>query len=329
MSSYAFSAEISDAAASLSAKSAILLDPASGKVLFAKTPHRQQPAASTTKIMTALVVMKKFSLKHIVQVPKSAEYIPKRTIGLRKGERFYVKDLIRAMLITSANDAAHTLAVAVSGSETAFSKLMNREAKRLGAKETRFVNPHGLPHSRAQYSTAYDLALIMKEARKNSFIVETMSRRSATIKALNGRRYYLKSTNKMLWRTSNRVQGKTGYTRKARHCFVGKIRRPSRKDLVVVVMGSASLWRDLTVLTNLCRKMGGGSKVNSVKKPSKQVARLQRALNRAGFSCGEADGIIGDQTTRAVKAFQRRKGLAVDGDIGPKTMAKLKPYLKG
>lgn len=327
---FAFS-EVSIPFASLSANSAILIEPTTGRVLFAKTPHRQQPCASTTKVMTALVILEKFSLDDVVRVPKSAEYVPKRVIGLRAGEKYYVRDLIRAMLITSANDGAHTLAVAAAGSEARFAVLMNAKAKKLGANETKFVNPHGLPHTKAQYSTVYDLALIMKAARRDPFIVTTMSQRNATIKSLTGRRLFLKSTNKMLWRAPNRVQGKTGFTRKARHCFVGKIRQPNKREYVVAVMGSMALWKDLTILLGLTNRLGGkeggAANIKQVKFKEKQIARLQEALARAGYYRGPVDGVIGAQMNRAVKAFQRAHGLRADGKMGSKTLAKLKRYL--
>ncbi|MBI4549667.1 MAG: peptidoglycan-binding protein [Candidatus Omnitrophica bacterium] len=311
----------------LSAQSAVLLESRTNRVLFAKRANLERPAASTTKVMTALVIFDHLPLNRVVQVPRSAEAIPPSKIYLRSGERFYVRDLLKALLISSANDTAHTLAVACAGSEGKFASLMNAKARRIGARHTRFTNASGLPNPRGQYTTAYDLALIMKEAQKNWFIRQVLAQKTSQIRALTGRRIFLRNHNRFLWRAPGRVLGKTGFTRRALHCFVGKINAPQRGDVLVAIMGSLTPWRDLTILLGATNRLSAlQMQFNRVNLRPAQVATLQRALWRAGFRPGRVDGIFGSQTLRAVKSFQRSKGLTPDGIVGSRTWAKLRPY---
>lgn len=311
----------------LSAQSAVLLDGRTNRILFAKRANLERPAASTTKVMTALVILDHLGMNRVVRVPRSAQAIPPSKIYLRNGERFYVRDLLKALLISSANDAAHTLAVACSGSEWRFAALMNAKARRIGARHTRFTNASGLPNPRGQYTTAYDLALIMKEAQKNWFIRQVLAQKTSLIRALTGRRIYLRNHNRLLWRAQGRVQGKTGFTRRALHCFVGKINAPQRGDVLVAIMGSLAPWRDLTILLGATSRLSSLQvQYNRVNLRPSQVATLQRALWRAGYRPGRVDGIFGSQTLRAVKAFQRSNGLTPDGIVGSRTWAKLRPH---
>ena len=164
----------------ITAGSALLLDAATQKVIYAKAPHVPHPPASTTKVMTALVVLEKMPLDRKVRIPSWASSIQPSKVYLRPGETYRVRDLVHASLISSANDAAEVLAVEAAGSSAKFAQWMNEKARRIGCRQTHFVNASGLPPGN-QYSTAYDLALIMREARKNPFIVDSMSRKYHTI----------------------------------------------------------------------------------------------------------------------------------------------------
>ncbi len=232
-------------AAPVTASSYVLLDQNSGRIIHSQTPNLRRAPASTTKLLTAIVVVKNIDLNRVVTIPRYIEKIEPSKIHLRRGERYRVRELLAAVLISSANDAAETLAYAVSGSRANFARLMNRQAASIGCKSSKFVNPSGLPAS-GQYSTAYDMALIMREFQKYPFLVQTLAAPTLTIKSARGRKIYLKNHNKMLFRGHREVVGKTGWTRAARHCFVGHI-NGSRKA-VISMLGSRRLWKDVLAL---------------------------------------------------------------------------------
>jgi len=319
----------SDAGASVSAlvsaPSVVLLDPASKQVLFSKAPNRKQPPASTTKLVTALVVLDHRSLNEWVTVSSKLGSVEPTKLYLRPGDQLRVRDLLKALLMKSANDAARALAIEVSGSELAFSELMNQKARALGARNTRFRNASGLP-AEEQYSTAYDMALVMREAMVSPTISSILKQKEAMIYTAAGRRFYLKSHNKMLWRKSG-VIGKTGYTRRARYCFVGYIQRGS-KNAVISVLGSRKLWADLTSLYNHHVGFGktGTRKALAFGSRGRDVWDLQRALKKAGFFHTQPTGFYGPITRRAVLRFQKTKGLSADGVAGPDTRKALAPY---
>ena len=206
----------------ITAPSAVLLDGTTQRLFFAKTPYMRRAPASTTKILTAIVAVELLPLDQVVTIPPFVGSIEPSKIYLRPGEHYRVRDLVRATLISSANDAAEVLGFAAAGSRANFARHMNKKARSIGCRRSHFMNPSGLP-ARDQYSTAYDMALIMKEAQRHSFLVDTMKTKTRTIESLRGRRIPLRNHNKMLWRGHSEVIGKTGYTIKARHCFVGHI----------------------------------------------------------------------------------------------------------
>jgi len=318
---------VSEAAAlSITAPSAILLDSASQRLTYSKTPHLRRQPASTTKVMTAIVAYENLSLSDVITIPGFVTSVEPSKIYLRPGEQYLVRDLIRATLINSANDAAEVLAIAVAGSMPQFAKKMNAKAKAIGCRNTKFVRSSGLPANN-QYSSSYDLATIMKHAERYPFIVDTLKTRRMTIHSLSGRTIHLKNHNKMLWRDSREVIGKTGWTRNARHCFVGHM-RVSDKKVLVAIMGSHSLWRDLTALLNFqFGKSWGSRSVHQKMWALPQRKQIQKALKKAGYNPGPADGKIGKRTESAIRRFQKAKGLTADGVVGPKTWQKLKAYL--
>lgn len=147
----------------LTAKYAVLMDYETGEVLYGKNRNEKLYPASTTKVWTAHVVLKHVpDLSQVIEI-KDLPPIEGSSMYLRNGESFTVRDLLNALLVHSSNDAAYVLATYVSGSEGEFVKLMNEEAKSIGAKNTHFNNPHGLP-DKDHYTTAYDMALMAREA---------------------------------------------------------------------------------------------------------------------------------------------------------------------
>lgn len=309
----------------ISAGSAILLDVATQRVIYAKAPHVPHPPASTTKVMTALVILEKMPLDRRVRIPGWVRAIEPSKAYLRPGESYRVRDLLHAALISSANDAAEVLAVEAAGSRARFAKWMNEKARRIGCRHTHFVNPSGLPPGN-QYSTAYDLALLMKEARKNPFIVDSLGRRYHTIYSRQGRRISLRNHNRLLWRSQRSVIGKTGYTRRGQHCFVGRIQWRGR-EVLVSLLGSHQLWRDLKVLVDYQFGVALYRIYKNRKSWSESGTRaLQGALKRAGCSPGKRDGKFGPRTVRAVELFQKKHGLSPDGIVTYSTCKQLTQY---
>ncbi len=316
------------ASLSLAAPSAVLLDGSTQQILYARNPHTRRAPASTTKLVTVMVALDHLSLDQIVQIPAGMQFIQPSKIGLQTGERFYVRDLVKAALIRSANDAAESLAILTGGSRAGFALLMNAKARSIGANNSHFMNPSGLPSS-GHYSTAYDLARFIMAASHYPYIVETLKMRGAVISSLAGRKIALNNCNKMLWHT-NGVIGKTGWTREARHCFAGRVQ--SNSGVVFVgLMGDAHrtlLWSDLRRVESYStgtalRPITPSPKLSS----RKETVKIQKALQKAGYFKGNPTGFYGRRTKAAVRNFQTANGLPAVGTVGPQTWTKLKRYL--
>ncbi len=232
-------------------KSAVLIDD-KGRVVYSYRPDRRLPPASTVKVLTAMVVIDHLPLKRWVKVSSRAASVEPSKCYLREGEEYRVEDLLYAMLISSANDAAVVLAEAVAGSEKRFAELMNRKARRCGARNSRFVTASGLP-AKGQFSTARDLAKIMRIARYYGLIVNALSRRVYSFRSRGGRTIRVVNHNKLLWNRSwNWVRGKTGFTSRARQCFLGFFCRKGR-CYFLCFLGGSTLWDNVKELVKRSR----------------------------------------------------------------------------
>jgi D-alanyl-D-alanine carboxypeptidase (penicillin-binding protein 5/6) len=233
----------------VSARAAAVIDGTSGNILYAKNPNVKLFPASTTKLVTAMVVLDKLDPETVVTISEEAARTPSVSPHLRVGEKLKVRDLLNIALIRSVNSAAVALAEAVSGSEEAFAKLMNDKALSIGAENTRYVNASGLPGD-GQYITAYDLSLIMKESLRYPMIKEIINTRAQKVYTEGGRRILVKNTNQLLWSDEDVVGGKTGYTRAAKHCFVCAGQKGD-KVVIAAVLGESvrsELWHDASTL---------------------------------------------------------------------------------
>ncbi|MBF0532707.1 MAG: D-alanyl-D-alanine carboxypeptidase [Candidatus Omnitrophica bacterium] len=235
----------------LSARAAILADADGQPRYFAKNIFGRVLPASTTKVMTALLVLERLSLDADVAVSERATSVQPSKINLRPGEHYKVKDLLFALLLNSANDASVALAEAVSGTEGDFVRLMNERCRQLGAVNTRFANSHGLPSpAGTQYTTAYDMFLIFREALKKYPFDIIIKYRYKTIYSAEGRKILLRSHNKILFNEWERkVYGKTGYTRSAKQCFIGMVPK-GEKILIIGVFGCSARWNDIKYLVS-------------------------------------------------------------------------------
>jgi len=240
----------------VAARSAVLMNPATGEILFAKEPHLRLPPASTTKVLTALVVLERLDLNSRVLVSPQAAGAPPSRIGLHPGDAALTQDLLYGLLLKSGNDAAETLAEAAGGSVPGFAELMNAKAWQIGARNSHFMNPHGLPND-DHYSTAYDLALIFRQAITHPLFSDMIATRSAALRIESGPDGYsnarlvpVVSHNRLLASYEGARGGKTGFTFKARHCFVGEVDRGGI-PLIVAIFNSPSrgtLWQDARTL---------------------------------------------------------------------------------
>ena len=242
----------------ISAESAVLIDSSSEKTLYAKNDTQKMYPASTTKIVTAILTIENCKLDDVVTVPYEAiSQIPSgySIAALQAGEQLTVDQLLRLMLVHSANDAANVLAYHVSGSLEGFASLMNQKVADLGLEHTHFTNPSGMQNEN-HYTTAHDLALIMKYCMKNLTFRTLAGLKSCIIPATNkyeGRVF--QTTNELLIYDTSNVQsnyyykyaiaGKTGYTTEAKNCLVS-VANKDGFELICVVLGAGVGYNNLS-----------------------------------------------------------------------------------
>lgn len=241
----------------IEATTAILIDAKTGEVLFSKNENVQMAPASMTKIMTALLAIENLDMDTVVTIDDETPYTEGNIIYMYEGEKFTVEQLLKAMLVSSANDCAAALAKTMSGTLKDFANLMNGKAKELGAKNTNFVNPNGLDDKK-HMSTAYDFAMIAKEAMKNETFREIVSMTSYTVPKTNkNKKRQLYTTNRLLsdkyndivvngeYRKpyyKNAIGIKTGYTPVALGCLCAAAEK-NGTELISVVMHSSDFGR--------------------------------------------------------------------------------------
>jgi len=228
-------------AGAISAGSAIMLDAATGRVLYERRADERCLIASTTKIMTALVVCEQCNVLDRMRIPKEAVGIEGSSMYLREGEVLTVQELLYGLMLQSGNDAAVALAIYCGGTVEGFAQLMNDKARLLGLENTHFVNPNGLD-APEHYSTARDLAVLAAYAMENPVFRQTVSTRSVRA----GERY-LTNHNKLLWRLEGANGVKTGYTRSAGRILVSGAQRNGRQ-LIAVTINAPDDWNDHTIL---------------------------------------------------------------------------------
>ncbi len=219
----------------------IVMEVQTGRVLHQFNAHEKKYMASTTKILTAITIIENCKLDDTVTVTKDTIGIEGSSIYLQEGEILTVKDLLYGLMLRSGNDCAETLAKFCCGSNTKFAELMNKTAIRIGAKNSNFVNAHGL-HDDNHYTTAYDLALISSYAIKNEDFKEICSTESVYIPftTMQTKRFLI-NKNKMLKNYEGCTGIKTGYTKKAGRCLVTSTDK-NGMELVSVVLNCGPMW---------------------------------------------------------------------------------------
>jgi serine-type D-Ala-D-Ala carboxypeptidase (penicillin-binding protein 5/6) len=221
----------------VTAKGAILVEADTGKVLYSRNADKELEMASTTKIMTAILILESLPLDEKVKVPAGATGAAGSTLGLRRGETFTVEQLLYAMLVPSANDAAITLGVAEAGSVKAFVAKMNDRAQQMGLTHTHFVNNCGL-HAENHYSSARDLAVLASYAMKDPVFRRIVATRQYTLPRAGGVANRVITTSNELLRDYDWVNGiKTGSTPYAGYCLVSSATKDGL-TLISVVLGA-------------------------------------------------------------------------------------------
>lgn len=233
-----------DAAISVSAQSAVLMEQKSGRVLFEKDAHTKRRIASITKIMTAVLAIESGKMNQYVTVSDKATRAEGSSVYLKPGEKIKLTDLVYGLMLRSGNDTAVAIAEAVGGSVDGFSFLMNQKAREIGMFDSHFSNPHGLDDSKNHYSTAYDMALLMRYAMENS-----------TFRKISGTKVYKtpnptenwdrewKNKNRLLSKYKYCTGGKTGFTKLAKRTLVTTAKKGDM-ELIAVTLNDGDDWND-------------------------------------------------------------------------------------
>ena len=224
-------------AGAISAECAILIDAQTGRVLYEKKAEEKSLIASTTKIMTALVICEQTNVLDRVKIPKEAVGIEGSSMYLKEGEVLTVQELLYGLMLQSGNDAAVALAIYCGGTVEGFTELMNDKAHRLGMTQSHFANPNGLD-SPGNYSTARDMAILTAYAMQNPIFAQTVSTKTITI----GERC-LRNHNKLLWQLEGANGVKTGYTKAAGRILISSVTRMGRQ-LIAVTFNDPNDWQD-------------------------------------------------------------------------------------
>jgi len=227
------------------ARAFVLADEETGQVLLERSAARPRPMASTTKVMTALLILERLPQTRVVVVGPGPAAVGGESLELRAGERLTVRQLLLALMLKSANDAAVALAEAVDGSQVAFVRRMNRRAARLGLAATRFVTPHGLDRP-GHHTSARDLARLWETAMRRADFRALVGARRAVLPGTGPTRRF-PNRNELLFTYRWTEGGKTGFTNLARRCLVASASRGGRR-LVAVALGSPNAFTDVHAL---------------------------------------------------------------------------------
>ncbi|MBX9577641.1 MAG: D-alanyl-D-alanine carboxypeptidase [Chthoniobacterales bacterium] len=235
--------------------SVVVIDANNGNTLYSRNPNEQRPVGSTQKLLTALVIVERGDLNHLVTIQPIDEKTEPTMLGLKPGEQYTRQQLLTALLVKSPNDVARALARDEAGSFEAFAVLMNNKAAELGMRSSHFVNPNGLP-APDQYSTAADMAKLAYAVYHNPLLRSIIATKYYYFRKANGTVEILKNTNSTMQRNSFCNGMKTGYTNKSQHCLLSSGSYQGH-DAITVILGCTDrhqLFNDTTKL--LCWALG-------------------------------------------------------------------------
>lgn len=243
------------------ARSAAVIDADSGRILYGKNEHEIRPMASTTKIMTCILALENMTEDQVVEVSETAVNQPKVRLGMRLGEKFYLRDLLYSLMLESHNDVAVAIAETVAGSVKAFSEKMNQKASEIGCEDTYFITPNGLDASDengTHATTAADLASILRycvmESPKRAEFLKITQTKQHTFSDLEGTsQYSCYNHNALLTMMDGALTGKTGFTADAGYCYVGAVKKEDRTFIVALLAcgwpnNKGYKWKDMKTL---------------------------------------------------------------------------------
>ncbi|MDD3324888.1 MAG: D-alanyl-D-alanine carboxypeptidase [Sulfurospirillaceae bacterium] len=224
----------------------LLKDLKSNKILFSSNINKRIKPASLTKMMTAILALESGKLNSVVTITKEMTEVEPSKAGFEVGEQFYLIDLVNSALIQSANDSSLAIAIFLSGSVENFAKTMNEKAKKIGMRNSNFVNPNGLEHKN-HYTTSKDLLKLTEYSIKNQLFNAIVKSKTHQFQSLStSKKYTAKNHNKLLDKYEYAVGIKTGYTSKAGPCLVARAKKDN-KDLVLIMLDSrADRWKVAT-----------------------------------------------------------------------------------
>ena len=225
----------SNAKPTINSRRYVIFDRLSGRCIYGKDENKQTAMASTTKIMSIIIVVENCNLSDTVTITAKAAGTGGSKLGLHTDDKITVMDLLYGLMLRSGNDAAVALAIHTAGSVEKFADLMNQKAEELGLTNTHFVTPHGLDNPN-HYTTAYELAKITDYALKNETIAKIVKTKIATIN-INGSPMQINNTNELLGNVDGVYGVKTGFTNNAGRCLVTSVKRGDM-DLIIVVLGA-------------------------------------------------------------------------------------------
>ncbi len=237
--------------AGCSAVSAIVIDAASGEILYEKNAYEERSMASTTKIMTALIACESGKLDDVVTATDEMVNVIGTSLGLRAGDKISLHDLVVGMLIVSGNDAANAAAIYLGGSMEGFAAMMNEKARAVGMNSSLFVTPSGLDEGN-HHSTAYDMALLAANALENKIFAGLCRERRMEV-TINGEKHPVYNHNKLLAFLDDCIGIKTGFTEKAGRCLVSAVERNGIR-MICVTLNDGDDWNDHISLYSECEK---------------------------------------------------------------------------
>ena len=279
----------------VTAKAFVIMDAETGKILLSNNSRTLLPPASTLKIMTAMYVLNRLKMDDQVQVSAYAASAPPSKINIKEGEVYTVRELMYALLLSSANDGARALAERAAGSEGSFCQQVTQQVRQWGAYRTTVCTANGLPND-SQFTSAEDLALLFRRAMQNPEFAKIVGTKYYDIQG--GR--VLRNHDRFLFTTPLARGGKTGYTRAAMHTYVGMFQNQD-KAIIVSMMGSKKMWADLRTLI----EKGFALEGKPIAKLEPVEERLRFAKNHLGDSVGAEEASY-SQPKKRRRACRRR-----------------------